>query len=97
VSDAYDPEEAVIIASHRSSDPAEVQKAMQAGCRYIAMIGSQKRANQVREHLSWSEEELKMGPVFIPAGFNLQARNPEEIALSIVGEILQGYGEKNGN
>lgn len=81
--------EIVIIGSHTSQDPALVKKALSAGASYVGMIGSPKRVGEVQQHLQWSDEQMSQAPLYIPVGLNIQARNPEEIALSIASEVVQ--------
>ncbi|MBD0272133.1 MAG: XdhC family protein, partial [Acetobacteraceae bacterium] len=57
--------------------------------RYIAVIASRKRARLVLDFLreqGFSEEELAR--VRAPAGLDLGARTPEEIALSVLSEAV---------
>jgi xanthine dehydrogenase accessory factor len=54
------------------------------------MIGSRRRAGAVLQHLSeegFSQEALKR--VRTPIGLNIGAETPEEIAVSIIAEIIQ--------
>jgi xanthine/CO dehydrogenase XdhC/CoxF family maturation factor len=85
----FHPDEIVIVGSHTAQDPALVKMALTAGASYIGMIGSPKRVNEVQEHLGWSDSQMSGAPLYIPVGLNIQARNPEEIALSIVAEVIQ--------
>jgi xanthine/CO dehydrogenase XdhC/CoxF family maturation factor len=78
--------EVVIVASHTSNDRKIVEKAMQM-CQHVAMVGSRKRALEVLGHLAIENETAL--PLYIPAGLDIEARNPDEIALSIVAEIIQ--------
>jgi xanthine/CO dehydrogenase XdhC/CoxF family maturation factor len=77
---------AVVVASHHASDPDFVIQALRAGASYVGMIGSRKRALEVIEKLG-SPARVEE-PLFVPAGLSLDARTPEEIALSVVAELL---------
>jgi molybdenum cofactor cytidylyltransferase len=78
--------EVVIIASHTSQDPGLVEKALKAKASYVGMIGSYKRSLEVLGHLG-NPIEIKE-PLYVPAGIDIDARNPDEIALSIVAEVI---------
>lgn len=84
----------VVVASHHSQDPITVGRALDAGCSYVGMIGSRKRALEVIEALAL--KGLVQQPLYVPAGLDLDARGPEEIALSLVGEILLNQRETRG-
>lgn len=77
----------VIVASHTSQDPEFVRRALEAKCAYVGMIGSYKRTEEVLNYLGLMDMEIN-SPLYIPAGMDIDARNPDEIALSIVVEIL---------
>jgi len=78
--------EIVVVASHTSNDPLIVERALKRSA-HVAMVGSRKRALEVLNHLK-IENETGL-PLYIPAGLDIAARNPDEIALSIVAEIIQ--------
>jgi xanthine dehydrogenase accessory factor len=80
--------ELVIVASHTSQDPAIVVKALEKNAAYVAMVGSRKRAFEVVEKLNLREGSVSALPLFVPAGLDIGAKNPEEVALSIVAECL---------
>jgi xanthine/CO dehydrogenase XdhC/CoxF family maturation factor len=81
--------EIVIVATHTVQDPHIVEKALAAQAGYVGMIGSRKRALEVLTHLNWMEKKNIEAPLFVPAGQDIGARNPDEIALSVVAEVLK--------
>ena len=85
----FQTNEIVIIGSHTAQDPALVKKALASGASYVGMIGSPKRVKEVQQHLEWNDSQMAEAPLYIPVGLNIQARNPEEIALSITAEVIQ--------
>lgn len=86
---AITPQTFVVIATQHKSDHLSIKSALEKGARYIALIASRKRAGLVLDYLrgyGFSEEQL--GVIRAPAGLDLKAVTPEEIALSIMSEII---------
>lgn len=83
---------AVVVAGHDDDDAAAAELAL--GARpapvYVGLVASRKRAGSIRQHLrrrGVGEDDLAR--LRSPAGLDLGARRPEEIALSILAEIVQ--------
>ncbi|GAP98952.1 XdhC family protein [Leptolyngbya sp. NIES-2104] len=55
-------------------------------CRYIGMIGSEKRVRQVFQSSEISREKLRS--IYAPIGLDIGALTPEEIAISISAELI---------
>lgn len=61
----------------------------QKPCRYIGMIGSEKRVKQVISALEKSGvDATKLRSIYAPIGLDIGALTPEEIAISIVAELI---------
>jgi len=79
----------VVIATQHKGDHESMQRALAANPAYIALIASRKRSNLVLDYLrdaGFGAAELDK--VVAPAGLDLGARTPEEIALCIISEIV---------
>jgi len=92
------PGDYVVIATHHKGDYDSLTQALQSEAMYIALVSSRKRANLVLTRLAGEGfPESSLAKVRAPAGLNLGAKLPEEIALSIVSEIVLvrrgGHGE----
>jgi xanthine dehydrogenase accessory factor len=83
----FEEGEIVIIASHTSQDPELVKRALDQKASYVGMVGSYKRSLEVLNYLGRLNEEIQE-PLYVPAGLDIDARNPDEIALSIVAEVI---------
>lgn len=83
----FRPQEIVIVASHTAQDPMIVKKALDSKASYVGMIGSLKRSMEVLTYLGRMNQEVNF-PLYLPAGLDIDAQNPDEIALSVIGEIL---------
>lgn len=87
----FSPNEMVIIASHTAQDPQLVANALNSKASYVGMIGSYKRSEELLTHLNLMNQDVNL-PISIPAGLDLDAKNPDEIALSVAAEILELQG-----
>lgn len=84
------PDSYVVVASHGNYDEDALAAALKAGAPYVALVASRKRSQVVCDFLrdsGLSEEQLAR--LKCPAGLDLGAVTPEEIALSILAEIMQ--------
>lgn len=84
-----EPGDFVVIATHHKGDYDSLTRALQSDAGYIALVSSRKRASLVLKRLAGegvSAESLNR--IRAPAGLNLGAKLPEEIALAIVGEMV---------
>ncbi|QLY26338.1 XdhC family protein [Bdellovibrio sp. KM01] len=81
-------DEIVIVGTQTPRDLDLVACAVIARSSHVAIVGDDKRAQSIVRHLNRSEEKMAKEPVYLPAGVDIGARNPDETALSIVVEIL---------
>lgn len=82
-------EDFVVIATQHKGDHRSTATALRCGAGYIGLVASTKRAKLVLDFLrgeGFSEDDLQR--MRAPAGLDLGARTPEEIALSIMSEIV---------
>jgi xanthine dehydrogenase accessory factor len=81
--------EFVILASHHPDEQQRALEALQQGAAYVAVVASKKRANLIREYLRGEGlDDTALQRFHAPAGIDLKARTPEEIALSILAEVV---------
>ncbi|MCG8480240.1 MAG: XdhC family protein [Spirochaetales bacterium] len=78
----------IVVAGHHPMDSLFVRDALRTGAAYVGMIGSRKRALEVIAALEEAGADAAAAPLFVPAGIDLDARGPEEIALSVIAEVL---------
>lgn len=79
----------VVVASRGQFDEEAVAQAVLADSSYIALLANKKRAQEVIRSLSaQSIPAAKLAAVRAPAGLEIGAQTPEEIALSIMAEIV---------
>jgi xanthine dehydrogenase accessory factor len=79
----------VVIATQHKGDHESMQRALAANPAYIALIASRKRSRLVLDYLRQEGFSSKdMEKVVAPAGLDLGARTPEEIALCVISEVV---------
>lgn len=63
--------------------------ALLSSARYIGMLGSQKKIGLLKEYLKKEDvDSTELNRVSVPVGFDIGAETPEEIAVSIVAEMI---------
>jgi xanthine dehydrogenase accessory factor len=81
----------VVIATQHKGDHLAIKKVLEGHPRYIALIASRKRSQLVLDYLRAAgvlHEQTTERRVRAPAGLDIGAQTPEEIALSIVSEVV---------
>lgn len=79
----------VIMTRGHAFDYQVEKQILKSDAFYIGVIGSKNKNKTIKEKLltdGFSEEELNK--VCVPIGFQIAAETPEEIAISIAGEII---------
>ncbi|HET8775633.1 MAG TPA: NTP transferase domain-containing protein [Thermoanaerobaculia bacterium] len=80
----------IVISTHGRFDEEALEQAVRTNARYIALVASRKRAEAILQHLrDRGVAEEALARVKAPAGLDLGARGADEIALSILAEIVQ--------
>ena len=83
------PNTYVVIATQHKNDHRWLQKALEGEAAYVALVASQHRAKLVLDFLAAEGTSAdKLAKIYAPAGFDLGAATPEEIALSIMSQIV---------
>ncbi len=78
-----------IVATQGEDDEAALAEALKHNLPYVAFVASRKKAERVLDYLA--ENNLpaeRLAQVKTPAGLDIGARLPEEIAVSILAEII---------
>jgi xanthine dehydrogenase accessory factor len=78
---------ALIVASHGRAEEVALEAALRAGVPYVALVASETRGAAVLESLD--VDDTQRARVFTPAGLQLGARTPGEIALSILAQLVR--------
>ena len=84
-----DPRTFIVIATQHKGDHLWLKKALSTEAAYIALISSRHRARLVLDYLAaLGVDPEKLVRVWAPAGLDLGAATPEEIALSVMSQIV---------
>lgn len=95
-----DERTAIILMAHDyKTDYANLHTLIKSAAPYIASLGPRKRFDKMiaefkANAVEFSEEELSR--IYAPCGLEIGANTPEEIALSLFGEILSVFSNKEG-
>jgi xanthine dehydrogenase accessory factor len=80
----------IVVSTQGECDDEALEAALQTGSSYVAFVASKTKAGKTLDTLK--EGGLladKLARVRAPAGLDIQASSPEEIAVSILAEIIQ--------
>ena len=80
----------VMVTRGHKQDELALRRCLGRGAGYLGMIGSKRRTATVLQHLAeegFEQEEL--AKVRTPIGLDIGAETPEEIAISIMAEVIQ--------
>ena len=86
----------IIVARGRKYDYVTLAQALKTDACYIGMIGSRKKRDAIYNELRQrgvSDEQLAR--VYSPIGLPIKAKTPEEIAVSIVSELIKARAEQD--
>lgn len=80
----------IIVATQGRGDERALAASLAAPARYVGFVGSHRKASALRAALaSKGADPDRLAQVRSPAGLNIGAVTPEEIALSILAEIVE--------
>ena len=89
----------VVVSTQGKGDEAALRAALAVEAEYRAFVGSRRKMASLREKLQADGVSAEaLDTVKAPAGLDLGAITPEEIALSILAEItrVRRSGERRG-
>jgi xanthine dehydrogenase accessory factor len=78
--------DAVVVASHGHDEAPVLEAALRAGVGYVGLIASRRRGASVLAGLD--VDDAARARVHTPAGLDLGATTPSEVALSVLAEMV---------
>ena len=79
----------VLVSRGHKVDELSLRRVAERGAGYVGMIGSKRRTRTVLQHLAEDGVDPDdLARVFTPIGLDIGAETPEEIAVSVLGEII---------
>ncbi len=83
------PASYAVIATQHKRDHLWLRKALEGNAAYVALIASRHRSKLVLDYLAAEGVPAdRIASVWAPAGLDLGAATPEEIALSIISQMV---------
>jgi xanthine dehydrogenase accessory factor len=89
------PQTFIVVSTQGEGDEEALEKAVAAGALYTAFVASRVKAQKVFEYLrERGISAEKLSKIRVPAGLDIHAASPEEIAVSIIAEVIQVKGTR---
>jgi xanthine dehydrogenase accessory factor len=80
----------IVVATQGKRDAEALRGALQTAAPYVAFVGSRRKAQSLTERLRGEGVAAdKLARLRAPAGLDIGAITPEEIALSIIAEVVE--------
>ena len=86
---SHDGARYIVVSTQGKGDEAALEAALAVDADYVAFVGSRRKADSLKAKLAGRADPARLAALKCPAGLDLGAITPEEIALSIVSEIVQ--------
>jgi xanthine dehydrogenase accessory factor len=84
------PQTFIVVSTQGESDEEGVEKALLTKASYVAFVASKVKAGKIVEYLKErGVPSARLSQLRAPAGLDIRASSPEEIAVSILAEIIQ--------
>jgi xanthine dehydrogenase accessory factor len=84
----------VVVATQGKRDEPSLEAALATGAGYIAFIASERKAAKLRTYLKErGHDSLRVDAVVSPAGVEIGAVTPEEIAISVLAGLVKARRE----
>lgn len=84
------PDSYVVVATHGNYDEVALEQILKTNPRYVGLVASRKRFESVVDYLTaQGVDEAAIKHIKAPAGLDIHAQLGDEIAVSILAEIVQ--------
>jgi xanthine dehydrogenase accessory factor len=80
----------VVVATQGKRDEAGLEAALSTGAAYVAFVASERKAGKLKQYLKErGQDAARVDAIVSPAGVEIGAVTPEEIALSVLAGVVQ--------
>lgn len=80
----------VVVGTQGNGDAAALERALAAGARFVAFVGSSRKAAALRDRLAAKGADAAvLARLAAPAGLPIGAATAEEIALSVLAQVIR--------
>jgi xanthine dehydrogenase accessory factor len=87
---ACNPLSSIVVATQGEDDEKALAEALQQPHVYLGFVASHKKKASVFQYLKdMGMDEEKVNGIHSPAGIDIHAKRPEEVAISILAEVIQ--------
>lgn len=84
------PQTLIVVSTQGHQDEEAVEHALRSAASYVAFVASRTKTAKIIEYLKERGlDPARLAQLRAPAGLNIHAGSPEEIAVSILAEIIQ--------
>ena len=91
-----------VVCTQGEDDEKSLKAAVSSGAKYVSFVSSRKKANSIFMTLKKAGVAIEdLASVKTPAGLDLNAKSPQDVAISILAQIVQekqavGEGDNEG-
>jgi len=80
----------IVVVTQGEGDEKALTEALQKEYAYLGFVASKKKMISIKEYLESSGiDKNKIDSIISPAGIDINAKKPEEVAISILAQIIQ--------
>lgn len=80
----------IVVITQGEGDEKALTEALQKEYAYLGFVASRKKMDSIKEYLESSGfDKKKIETIVSPAGIDINAKQPEEVAISILAQIIQ--------
>jgi xanthine dehydrogenase accessory factor len=90
LSSVAEPQGVIVVATQGRGDRPALEAALATDAVYIAFVASRRKAEKIKQELvEGGCDASRVADIRAPAGLDIMAVTPEEVAVSILGEMIQ--------
>ena len=85
----------IVVYTQGENDDVALRQAIESGAAYVSFVSSMRKANSIYNALKKQGVKVEeLARIKTPAGLNINAKLPEEVAISILAEIIMKLREE---